>query len=386
MDGYFDGPVWDVLLVIAGAILGLVLQRLDFGPSAHKPPPPPLRLSDLAAATPRAPRTNVAAAPRRRKAQEADDDVWAWLLGAVIAAFALAAFYLEAREEIAAVLRALVLLGLGFWVVTYVVLLRRGAIVGFDWTLATAVAAIVFLLAPLVTSLLASPEYVVGRSYDDLLTSYDACGIAGLSDFDGVRGATFVLFQLIGVLLYVIAWAAAFTVLLVCLAVNAVRLDARPRRLWSAFARVPGPWRDHPVGVTFAALAVAVISLAPSGGAAQRAFGQLPSLDHQPVLSQVRAQEEDGTVRLVVRSDFPARVTIRVRRSGKTVRTLRRDAAEGLNRWSFARADGRPLSRANYSLRLTARDSEGAAATPVTVRVPGRYAVVTPCQQDSGPN
>jgi hypothetical protein len=252
--------------------------------------------------------------------------------------------------------------------VTYGVLLRRKAIVGLSWTVATAVVAVVFLLAPAVISALAHPDYVAGRSYSQLLKSYDSCGLSGVIDFDGFRGVVFVAAQLFGVLLYIVAWTAGTTLLLVLMAVNLARLKARPLRLWTRLLALPGPWRKHPLRVVSAAFACALASLAVSGGTAQRQV-----FAHSPQLSQVRASVEDGRVQLMVRSDFPAHVTIRLGRSGSTRRTVRRDAVQGVNRFGFKQADGSHWPEKTYRLRLTARDAKGKTAEPISMLVPGRY-------------
>ncbi len=370
-----DGPFWELLLVVVGGVFSLVLQVLAFGRPADNPTTPPLRLSELPGATPppRKVATRVVIRQQTKKQEEGDgDEITLWLIGTLVGAIALAALYLEARQEIADGLRVLVLVGLGFWLATFVFLARQKAIVGYDWAVATALAAVVFLLAPAVVSALANPGYVTGRSYADLLKSYDSCGIGGVVDFDGLRGQAFVAAQMGGVVLYVIAWSAAATVLLVCLALNAVRLGARPRRLWTLLGRIPGPWRERPVLIIVLACIAAFVSLAFAGGAAQRGYASINASDDKPALSQVRVSSDKGRVRLVVRSDFSAQVTMRVRRADRTIRTVKRRARQGVNRWQF-RVSGRQLPRKTYRIWLRARDASGASSELVSAPVPGRH-------------
>ncbi|HEX7300735.1 MAG TPA: hypothetical protein VF257_17175 [Solirubrobacteraceae bacterium] len=388
MNGFFDSPYWDLLLVLIGALLGLILHWLAFGRS-----PPnaaqhdPLSLSDLPMATPPSVRAEASARAEARatvisRRDKPDDpsEIWLWLGGALAVSLALAAFYLKARHDIAVLLRVLAATGLGVWLTTYAFLLRRGAIVGSGWLLATILAAIVFVLARADVEALAAPRYVAARDYNELLAMFDRCGISGVVDFDGFRGVTFVVTQLVGVVSYVVAWALATTLLTVLVALFAARFNSRPVGLWTRLARVPGPWREHPLVVVSIALALALGSWALCGGAAERALAN--RFERQPKISQAQATMDAGRITLLARSDFAAEVTVRLTRSGHAVRTFMRDVEPGLNRWSFAKANGRPLRRGSYRLRLVARDDHGSTAEPLSIEVPGRFPATTSCDHD----
>lgn len=265
----------------------------------------------------------------------------------------MAWLYLLYPANVLVVIGAISGFGLAFVSGTTAYLLRRRVIVGPGWV-AFLVSGLGLIAVGLVDIWLLQHPSFHGGEYGALFETAQKHGLFSLLSGGALM---FVVYQMLGVAAFLIAFYLVVRAVAGLVARVNVQLSARPRWLWRALLRLEV---QRTLGYLFGAALLATASVPLAAGTAYNTLMDKLDLATPDGLQITRVHLENNARRahLTYRVNRGARIEVAVRRSDerKVRRRIEQSVERGAHRLDFwMRADHRALRAGSYRITVSAR-------------------------------